>query len=252
MASMTVPARAGSHAPAWDVVLLVPFRLVGFAVVQTLIAGALLVSGTADPWSASALWWPVVATVVNVATWWLLARLLRRQGRTLWDLFRIDTHHIGRDLGAVAAIAVVTAFLVVVPNFALGTMLFGDAEAPLARMVGPLPGWAALTAAVLFPASIVVSELAAYFGYLQPRLEALTGRAWLAVAVAAGSLSLQHATLPLLFDGRFIIWRALMYLPFAVVLGLALRWRPRLLPYLAVVHGFSEVQIALMVATASL
>ena len=43
-------------------------------------------------------------------------------------------------------------------------------------------------------------------------------------------------TLPLILDGRFILWRALMFLPFALFLGLALKIRPSLLPYLVVCH----------------
>jgi hypothetical protein len=63
------------------------------------------------------------------------------------------------------------------------------------------------------------------------------GRGWGAVAASAGFISQQHATLPLLFDGRFILWRAGMFLPFAVLLAIALRWPPRLLLYLAIVHA---------------
>lgn len=42
--------------------------------------------------------------------------------------------------------------------------------------------------------------------------------------------------MPLLFDVRFIAWRWLMFLPFAFMVGILLHWRPRLLPYLVIVH----------------
>jgi hypothetical protein len=57
---------------------------------------------------------------------------------------------------------------------------------------------------------------------------------------------LQHLTAPLLFDARYLLWRALMFLPFAVWVGLVLRWRPRLLPYLAAVHVLMDFATALM------
>jgi len=57
--------------------------------------------------------------------------------------------------------------------------------------------------------------------------------AWL---LASFFLSVQHATLPLIFDWPFILWRAFMFLPFALILGAVLAWRPRLLPYLMVGH----------------
>ena len=59
---------------------------------------------------------------------------------------------------------------------------------------------------------------------------------WLALVLASLGLSAQHMTLPLILDSRFILWRALMFLPFAVYLALLLKFRPRLLPYLMVSH----------------
>lgn len=62
-------------------------------------------------------------------------------------------------------------------------------------------------------------------------------------------LAVQHGTLPLIFDGRFIAWRVLMYLPFALSVGLLLRWRPQLLPYPVVVHGLLDMATAFMIPT---
>lgn len=72
----------------------------------------------------------------------------------------------------------------------------------------------------------------------------------LAMVLASLFLAAQHATLPLLFDGRFILWRLLMFIPFALFVGLLLRWRPQLLPYLAVVHGLLDMATVLMIPTA--
>jgi len=49
-------------------------------------------------------------------------------------------------------------------------------------------------------------------------------------------LVFQHVTLPLLLDARFILRRLLMFMPFALLMAVVLRWRPQLLPYLVVVH----------------
>ena len=42
--------------------------------------------------------------------------------------------------------------------------------------------------------------------------------------------------MPLLLDLRFMSWRLLMFLPFAFMVGILLHWRPRLLPYMVIVH----------------
>lgn len=38
-----------------------------------------------------------------------------------------------------------------------------------------------------------------------------------------------------------------MFLPFALFLGVILRWRPRLLPYLMVGHALIDVSVGVMV-----
>jgi hypothetical protein len=76
-----------------------------------------------------------------------------------------------------------------------------------------------------------------------PRLSALSGRRWLSWLLASFFLAAQHIAVPLLFDGRFILWRLLMFLPFALLVGLILAWRPRLLPYMIVIHALMDISV---------
>lgn len=52
------------------------------------------------------------------------------------------------------------------------------------------------------------------------------GSGWVARALASVALSLQHAVLPLVFDAPYLLWRAVMYLPFALYIGLVVKLRP--------------------------
>jgi membrane protease YdiL (CAAX protease family) len=52
---------------------------------------------------------------------------------------------------------------------------------------------------------------------------------------------LQHCFLPLILDGRFMLWRLAMYLPFALFVGFLIKRRPGLLPYFAVVHALMDI-----------
>jgi hypothetical protein len=54
------------------------------------------------------------------------------------------------------------------------------------------------------------------------------------------------------FDVRFIIWRAFMFMPFAFLVGIVLRWRPSLLPYLAVIHVLLDAAFASMLLSVAL
>ena len=109
------------------------------------------------------------------------------------------------------------------------------------------PLWAAVSAVILFPITIALSELPTYFGYVMPRLEALSGRRWLAVLLPAFFLAIQHGALPLIFDGRFIAWRVLRYVALTVPVGLLLRWRPRLMPYLIIGHYLIDLMTVVMI-----
>ena len=59
------------------------------------------------------------------------------------------------------------------------------------------------------------------------------------------------AVLPLLLDERFVVWRLLMFLPMALVLGAALRWRPRLLPWLCALHALADLSAGWIVVKVS-
>jgi hypothetical protein len=226
-------------------------RLVGFAVCQALIALALVATGQADAWSASAPWWPLAATATNVATFLVVRALLHREGRRYREFFALSTQHLRTDLLVVVGIALLAAILVLVPTLAIAAVLYGDPGTPAETLIQPIPRWAGLMTLALFPVSIAATELPAYFGYARPRLEELSGHAWLAVGMTAGFLALQHATLPLIFDARFAAWRATSYLPLALVFALTLRWRPRLLPLLVVLHGLADLQAAILVLGSS-
>ncbi|MBE2224976.1 MAG: hypothetical protein IAF02_25780 [Anaerolineae bacterium] len=51
---------------------------------------------------------------------------------------------------------------------------------------------------------------------------------------------------PFLPDARFIIYRLVMFLPFAILIALVMHWRPRLMPYMAVIHVLMDMSVAVM------
>ena len=82
--------------------------------------------------------------------------------------------------------------------------------------------------------------------YVQPRLERQGVRPWLAVALTGFFLSAQHMFIPFLPDPRFITYRLVMFLPFAVLIAVVMRWRPRLMPYFGIVHVLMNLSVAVM------
>jgi hypothetical protein len=233
------------------VVGMLLLRLVLFAVFQTAIAGLLALGGTEDAFAASAAWWPLAASAANLVNLGVLARLARLEGFSLRSIYLPRREGRGRDILVALGTVVVAAPLAMGPNIGLATLLFGDPQIALDMFVQPLPVWAAIASVVLFPITIALTELPTYYWYIQPRLTALTRSVWLGVLVPAFFHAVQHAALPLIFDADFLLWRALMFLPFALLVSLVYRWRPSVLPYLLVVHFAIDLPVALMVLGAS-
>jgi hypothetical protein len=218
-------------------------RTLLFAAFQALIALLLALTGSAAPWQASVAWWPASVVASNLTTLVLLNILARREGVRLIDLYSGERGHFWTDLLIALALLLIGGPLGYFPNPLLATPLLGSPEAALDMFVRPLPLWAAVVFGVLFPLTIPFVELPTYFGYCMPRLQVLFKNRWTGMLLPALMLAAQHIALPLIFDVRFVTWRLLMFLPFALFIGIVLSWRPRLLPYMMVIHGLMDISL---------
>ena len=79
-------------------------------------------------------------------------------------------------------------------------------------IVPGVPTWVAIVAALLFPLVNPIVEEMHYRGYVQPRLEALSGRRGFAIGVMAVGFGLQHVTYALsppgtiVYAAAFVVW----------------------------------------------
>lgn len=220
-------------------------RTVLFAVFQVVITGFLALAGSPAPWEASAAWWTVSALFTNMVSIMLLAWLFGKENRRYFDFIPASRQTIWKDLGLVLFLMVVLIPLVTFPSQWLAKWLFGSEEIAFALMFRPLPLWAGVVS-LLFPLTIAFAELPTYFGFVMPRLEKQLGNDWLAWALASFFLALQHIALPVIFDWRFITWRLGMFIPLAFLMGLSLKLRPRLFPFLMAIHAMLDVTTVVM------
>ena len=237
------PARETSF--RWPWVMLFS-RITLFAGVQTLFAAIYFLIGSVHPWDSSANWWMISVGMANLIGLALLVKIFKTEGKRYWDVFRFDRAHVKGDLLGLLIVTLLAAPLSYFPNVMLAQWLFGSPDATLDLFVRPLPLWAAYTAVVFFPVTQGLTELATYFGYVMPRFESQGMNKWLAISLPALMLGLQHLAAPLLFDVRFIVWRGLMFIPFALMTGIALHARPRILPYFAIIHVLMNMSFATM------
>ena len=169
---------AASGLSWWPVLLFLPARLVFSFLVQILATGLAALGGSSDPWAETAAWWPVYSTITDILCLLALVWLTRREGLNLIDLLGV------RGKAALRQLAWTPVYLLAIAPFgALASLItqsfYGSGLPPYIAMVD-LPPVAGLYSFLIWPIIWVVAEELGYLGYLLPRLEALSGRAWLA------------------------------------------------------------------------
>ena len=221
-------------------------RSVFFIGFQALIAFNFWIGGFPDFWKASEAWWPIAVILTNLICLILLIRFYRQEGLAYWDIFKVQRQHLKSDSVFLLGFLLIAGPIGYLPNLFSARWLFGDPQVALDFLVRPLPVWAALTSFALFPLLQGLVEIPTYMLYTQPRLEAQGLRPALAIGLVSLFLSAQHMFAPFIPDSRFIIYRLVMFLPFAVLVALVMRARPRLMPYIAVIHVLMDLSVAVM------
>lgn len=217
-----------------------------FLAFQALIALVFLSLGSSTAWNSSAAWWPFAIIFTDLACLGLLIRFYRQEGKCFWNIFRTEPQFIKQDLLFMLGFLIIGGPLGYIPNLLSAQGLFGDPQVALDLLVRPLPAWAGITSLMLFPLLQGLVEIPTYMLYAMPRLEAQGLRPWLSVTLASFFLSAQHIFAPFLPDGRFITYRLIMFLPFAILIAVVMRTCPRLMPYMAVIHMLMDLSVAVM------
>lgn len=231
--------------PRWPWIMLFS-RISLFIGIQALFALGFLLVNSSTAWENAANWWPFSVIITNFICVALLVQLFKQEGKRFWNIFHFQRKHIKSDLLALLGILILLGPVSFLPNIWLGGLLFGDPQRTLDLLIRPLPLWAVYAGIVLFPVTQGLAEIATYFAYAMPKLEAQGMRSWLAVSLASLMLAFQHIGVPFLFNARYLVWRGLMFVPFAFLVGIVMRWRPRLLPYLAIIHVLMDMSFATM------
>jgi len=212
--------------------LLLPARTLFFIAGQAVVAWILRASGDPDPGRSAAGWWPVSAIAGNLACLGLMLELIRREHIGLRSLMNPDPGKWREDLRTASWLLIPAILLGAGGVLLAGRLAYGTASMP--PMLGPLPWWAAVLTAGVFPAVNAFVEQTVYLGYALPRL-----RDGLRSTVGACTFvgfwwGLQHAALPFYPDPKFALMRSLAFTPlFVVFIPPYLRLR-RLAPFIAV------------------
>jgi hypothetical protein len=206
-------------------------RIFLFAFFQVLIA-LLFFS-----WIESVKYWLLTATLANFISIILLNILLKKEGIKYFSLFRFTKNKWGLDLIIFLILILISIPVILIPSLSLSQFFWGNTVYYHQVLFQPIPKYIIYFLLIAFPITMCLAELTTYYGYIMPRLKINFQQKWIAFLLPVIFLSIQNCTLPLVFEAKFILFRGLMYLPYTLMLGIALYKRPTLLPYLAILYG---------------
>ena len=188
VAGAAASAQWASPAPAVPTIAPAPTVPLGRLALAALArGGAILLAGAALAASGSLIWISPATVLIDVLTLAMLALLMRREGRSLADLYR---PFLLRDIGWGLLAFIGTVVVWFVASF-IGNLIAYHGAPPMGAMSARLPMWAGLLCFAVMPLTIALAEEGLYRGYLQPRIGVRFG-AGMALVVPALAFSLQH------------------------------------------------------------
>jgi membrane protease YdiL (CAAX protease family) len=212
---------------------------------QALVAAIFLWKGISHPWQASAPWWSVYAPLVDFGCLFLMARFTRSEGIRLRDL-------IGKIRWRDPLVGM-GWFLLIFPFFwvasPLSSWLVWHTKQPYLYpgllTARALPLWAVIYSLTVWWMMWSATEETTYQAYALPRLQALSGRAWVAILIVSFWWTVQHSFLPLILEWQYVFWRFLAFFPGVLVMTLIYH-RTRRLPPLIFAHYLMDFSAMLM------
>jgi len=205
-------------------------RLIMFLLFQMIIALFLSSMG------GSAKYLPLSATLTNICSITILIFLLKEEKTSFLSLFRLHKEKTKTDLIWFVLLLVISVPLAIAPSLALSKLLWGNTDYYHQVLFQPVNRALLYFLLIAYPISTGLAELTTYFGYVMPRLKDHVKSPWIVIALPVMAFSIQHCTLPLVSEAKFILFRGLMYLLFSLVYGIAIYKRPSLLPWLAILQ----------------
>jgi hypothetical protein len=229
--------------------LLVCARSFLLIAAQGLLALIFFMMHRISAWRSAGDWWVVYGTLVDAVCLLGMRHFTRREGIRLRDLIGPIRMRRGRDFLIGLGFYLLVSPLFFGASVAARWLLRTRGHDPIAFLLHAhhLPIWATVYSFSVWWLIWSPTEEMTYQAYVLPRLQALTGRTWIAVAITGFWWAAQHCALPFVPDWRYIAFRFLAFLP--GVLGLMLLYlRTRRLAPLIVAHWPMDIAAAIFTA----
>jgi hypothetical protein len=224
---------AAGHIPWIGPLLLVSARSVLWLTLQGLLALILLALHHPAPLRTAGNWWMLYGTLSDLCCLLGMRYFTRREGIRLRDLIGPIKMHWGRDLFFGLGLLVLSFPLFIAGGQLAAWVAYGSmAKVPmeLVWQRHTLPLWATAYSLAVWWIIQSATEEMTYQGYALPRLEALTGRTWIAFSIVGFWWALQHCMIPFVPDWQYLAYRFVMMIPVLVMMMLVYLRIRRLAP----------------------
>lgn len=221
-------------------IVLLFLRLILFACFQGVIALFFILMNKENAWYEAQGFWIISGLFTNLVTFFILKRKFKLEGKGYFENFKFIKKEWWKDLLIVIIVLMISYPISMFPNTILANWLYGSEQVTFHLFFRPIPLWV-IVIGFFWAITQGLVELPYYFAYLMPKVTQKITNSWKAWLIASLLLALQHITLPFIFDIKFCIWRFGMFLLFALFVGLVLKLRPRLFPYLMIIHAIMDI-----------
>ena len=186
---------------------LLPIRSIMFILI--FVIGSLIVNKNISDISN---WWSIVATIVNIITILLLIFVSKKMSISYLKLINYEKGKT--KIKQVIIISLIVLFVGTFGMYLAGFICYGKFPYAAPMMIAPIPLVLAIINFIVLPLTVPFAEDGLYLGCGVNSFK----NKYMAILIPAFFYALQHSFIPTLFDGKYIIYRFLSFLPLTVIL----------------------------------
>lgn len=157
-------------------------------------------------------WWSIVASAVNIVTILIIVLAAKKIKSNYKEIINYEKGKT--KIKQIVLMSIIVLLVGTSGMYLAGFICYGDIPYSAPMMIAPLPIILAIINFVVLPLTVSFAEDGLYLGCGVNQIK----NKYLAIFVPAFFYALQHSFIPTLFDGKFIVYRFLSFLPLTIIL----------------------------------
>ena len=219
---------------------LLPIRAIMFMLI--FIIGSYI---TKNELSDISNWWSIVATIVNIITILLLVFISKKMNIGYLKLINYEKGKT--KIKQIIIISLIVLFVGTFGMYLAGFICYGKFPYAAPMMIAPIPLVLAIINFIILPLTVPFAEDGLYLGCGVNSFK----NKYMAILIPAFFYALQHSFIPTLFDGKYIIYRFLSFLPLTIILCWYYRKHKNPVPIM-IGHALIEMASVIMILMTSI